>query len=494
MRNKLYFYRNKEEFDKLYEELEKENKVIIPFEFKDSKELIEDYEGNYIDITNLIAFADTNKANIYSGIVNLINLDDRNTIIINNEWTNIALGMFPTIFFDKFPLYEKDETKVIRKIERKTIYYYNSNQFDSLMLYCNNNDIIIGNFASIQNNFNDEDEIIIDLSSTIGALNSNSQIVFLLEQLISKARTNIKFIVENKNKDQALKELRLSFCEVKNIIELYSEVEKPISEEETTSKLNRIIDLNADELKNFFENINSKLIGHRYFKDKLEEKLKSFILLNKMNQKKIFSLFLIGLPGLGKTEVGRIIKKYLNPNCNIIKINFGNYSSQDSLNSLIGSPAGYVGCEGGELGKKIKENNVGIIICDEFEKADSEIKNFFLELLEDGRFTDSMSREYNLDGYIIIFTSNLRNKSDFENKMSPEFQSRLNLICEFDVLDTKEKEAYINYQIEECIKKMKEKNIDVKFEAKDIQVEYRDTDDLREIKNRVLEKISLFLD
>lgn len=92
-------------------------------------------------------------------------------------------------------------------------------------------------------------------------------------------------------------------------------------------------------------------------------------------------MFLLGKPGLGKTEIGKIITNALNPDSKIIKINFGNYTSQDALNSLIGSPAGYIVCEGGELSKKINSNKVGLIICDEFEKADSEIKNFFLELL-----------------------------------------------------------------------------------------------------------------
>ena len=165
----------------------------------------------------------------------------------------------------------------------------------------------------------------------------------------------------------------------------------------------------------------------------------------------------MGNPGLGKTEVGRIIKNELNPNAGIIKINFGNYSSKDSLNSLIGSLAGYIGCEGGELGKKIKENPVGVIICDEFEKADAEIKNFFLELLEDGKFTDSMSREYDLNGYIVVFTSNIRDENQFYNKMSLEFESRLSMICEFTSLSNAEKEKYITFQIENCIKKMTEK-------------------------------------
>lgn len=60
-----------------------------------------------------------------------------------------------------------------------------------------------------------------------------------------------------------------------------------------------------------------------------------------------------------------------------------------------------------------------------------------------------MGREYNLDGYIIVFTSNINDENEFNSKMSPEFKSRINLICEFTPLDDEDKLKYINYQIQE---------------------------------------------
>ncbi len=216
--------------------------------------------------------------------------------------------------------------------------------------------------------------------------------------------------------------------------------------------------------------------------------------MNKLNKRKIFSLFLLGKPGLGKTEIGRILSKTINSESKIIKINFGNYSSQDALNSLIGSPAGYIGCDGGELSKKISKNPVGVIICDEFEKADSEIKNFFLELLEDGKFTDSMGREYDLDGYIIVFTSNIKDEKEFNSKMSPEFKSRINLICEFTPLDDNDKLKYINYQIQEFKENINTNSIKHKKIPDEICIEYKDTDDLRELRDRVYNKMMEYIE
>lgn len=65
------------------------------------------------------------------------------------------------------------------------------------------------------------------------------------------------------------------------------------------------------------------------------------------------------------------------------------------------------------LSDKVKKSKVGIVLCDEFEKTTRPVSSFFLELLEEGKFTDSMAREYDLDGYILVFTSNLQNEVEY---------------------------------------------------------------------------------
>ena len=279
-----------------------------------------------------------------------------------------------------------------------------------------------------------------------------------------------------------------------DISKLFDNIPKIDIPKNESKKIRKIIDLTEEEILSLVDSINNKLIGHDNFKKKLNSELKKFLLLNKINKRKIFSLFLLGKPGLGKTEIGRIISKEINYTSNLIKINFGNYSSQDALNSLIGSPAGYIGCDGGELSNKIKKNPVGVIICDEFEKADSEIKNFFLELLEDGKFTDSMGREYDLNGYIILFTSNIENENQFDKTMSPEFKSRINLICQFTPLNDKDKEDYITYQIDSFKRDLKLNKIKHKKIPKKINIRYDDTDDLRELKDRVYNKMQEYIE
>lgn len=491
MRNKLYYYRNKDEFDKFYNESQKK---ILPFEFVETKKIIEDESDNIIDITNMVAYTDTNQANIYSAIINLRDLDDRNQIIINKDWYEKALYFFPTVFDEALPLFDNEISNEICLIFSEfTLFYYNDNQYDDLLQYAQQNKIIVTNFASLQKYTNCDNEILLDITSTIASIKGSPQLIYLLEQYFASSKNNIKVIVNYNKLDDVKEILRLTFKSYQSISELYHEIAKASSEFEKIDNPIRIVDLNEYEINNLFDNINNKLIGHSDFKSKLISQLKKFLALNKIGERKIFSMFLLGKPGLGKTEIGKIISKTLNADSKIIKINFGNYSSQDALNSLIGSPAGYIGCEGGELSKKVNSNKVGVIICDEFEKADSEIKNFFLELLEDGRFTDSMSREYDINGYIIVFTSNIQNENEFKNRVSPEFESRVNLICEFMPLTLAEKKEYVIFQINCCIEKMKKEGLKINFKPEDITISYNDTDDLREIKNRILNKISEFI-
>jgi ATP-dependent Clp protease ATP-binding subunit ClpA len=167
-------------------------------------------------------------------------------------------------------------------------------------------------------------------------------------------------------------------------------------------------------------------------------------LLNQAKEQKVLSIFLYGASGIGKTEVARLLASGLQNDCYLAKINFQNYSSQDALNSLIGSPSGYVGCNHGELSEKIQKSKVGVLLCDEFEKTTRPVFSFFLELLEEGQFTDSMAREYDMDGYVIIFTSNILSEAEYKKVIPPELQTRFDLVCEFEAPSTSEKTEFLD--------------------------------------------------
>ena len=151
--------------------------------------------------------------------------------------------------------------------------------------------------------------------------------------------------------------------------------------------------------------------------------------------------------GVGKTETALILSDLLAPGQPLPKINFGNYSSKDSLDSLIGSPRGYIGSKEGELTLKIEASESGAVLIDEFEKANPAVWSFFLDLLESGHFTDSQDAMHDLDGYAIVFTSNAPIE-EVREKFPPELLSRFSLKARFAPLSTEDKQAFVRRYIE----------------------------------------------
>lgn len=229
------------------------------------------------------------------------------------------------------------------------------------------------------------------------------------------------------------------------------------------------INIDNDGLKKIEESLTNDLIGHNAFKKDFLNKLKDFPILYKLGEMKIFSLLICGNPGVGKTELARILHKTMYKESKMIKINLGNYKTQGALNSLIGSPIGFIGSErGGELSNKIRNSDSKVILIDEFEKADTDIFNFFYELLEDGKFTDLTGNEYDLNGYIIIFTTNL-SKDNYKDILPPPLVSRFTLKSFFENPNNKEKLTFIEKRISNLLRIYKEENLQPKITAKEIK-------------------------
>ena len=150
---------------------------------------------------------------------------------------------------------------------------------------------------------------------------------------------------------------------------LFDEIEKSEIEGEPAEEAIRVergakllIDLSSEKADKLLDDFDSKLIGQAPFKKALRKQVGAFRLFNPIGEQPILSMLLLGPSGVGKTETARILSDLLAPGQPLPKINFGNYSSKDSLNSLIGSPRGYIGSEEGELTLKIEASESGIIL------------------------------------------------------------------------------------------------------------------------------------
>jgi ATP-dependent Clp protease ATP-binding subunit ClpC len=286
-------------------------------------------------------------------------------------------------------------------------------------------------------------------------LKTNDGVQLQFEQLFLLFPEDVMFIVDDKYKDDTEYYFRYCFDEIE-LCDIGAEgaenVESENEVEEIKHHVKKVTDLSDDDVHVFLDSFSNQLYGHAKFKDDFANIISSFRIFNKIGEHKILSLFLMGDSGIGKTEVARALHKALGSKRKLAKINFGNYSSHDALNSLIGSPLGYIGSDGGELLKRILESDVGVILIDEFEKADSAVYNYFLDVLENGKVTNTRAEEYDVDGFVIVFTSNI-SKENFENKISPELRSRFDYVGVFNLLTEEDKTKFVKYRFSEIITK-----------------------------------------
>lgn len=276
---------------------------------------------------------------------------------------------------------------------------------------------------------------------------------FFGENLINKLKNhNYEYICDSKYANEVQIELRFCFNTFDKWEDVYEINFKSIISKEAIKKHIKVTDLNESEFKDFLAKFRDSLYGHDRFKDEFTNLLKSFRVFNALGEHKVLSLFLLGESGVGKTEVARAIYNSLGGKTTLAKVNFGNYSNEFSLSSLIGSARGYIGSDDGEIFIRVRNTDVGVILIDEFEKSNAALFNFFLDVLESGKIVSSQAEELNINGFIIVFTSNI-SKEDFPNRISPELRSRFDYKGRFTRLFEEDKIKYIEFRVKSIINK-----------------------------------------
>lgn len=254
--------------------------------------------------------------------------------------------------------------------------------------------------------------------------------------------------------------------------------------------LHRMLEEESEKLAHMEDYLGKRVIGQKEAIKKISDAVRRSRAGISDPNRPIGSFMFLGPTGVGKTELTKALAEFMfNDEKALIKVDMSEYMEKHAVSKLIGSPPGYVGYEeSGQLSEAIRHRPYSVVLFDEVEKAHPEVFNTLLQVLDEGRLTDSKGRVVNFKNTIIVLTSNIG--SEFIQKMEtmgfsnntgiveyanakekvqdalknhfrPEFLNRLDDIVVFDVLTTDAIREVVTLQVEQIRTRLKPKGIEL---------------------------------
>jgi ATP-dependent Clp protease ATP-binding subunit ClpC len=288
--------------------------------------------------------------------------------------------------------------------------------------------------------------------------------------------------------------------------------------------VNRLAQEETERLKNMESILHNRVIGQKDAVSAVAKAIRRGRVGLKDPKRPVGSFIFSGPTGVGKTELSKALAEALfGDESLMIRIDMSEYMEKHSVSRLVGSPPGYVGYdEGGQLTEKVRRKPYSVILFDEIEKAHPDVFNMLLQILDDGRLTDSTGRVVDFKNTVIIMTSNVGARDIVEPKklgfgaqeenaardyedmkknvmealkktFRPEFLNRVDEIIVFHPLSRDEIKQICGLMLNETAKRMEQNNINITFtdEVKDFLAEkgYDKTFGARPLKRTIQEHI-----
>ena len=283
-----------------------------------------------------------------------------------------------------------------------------------------------------------------------------------------------------KLEDMAKKQSNLPENEIPTVTEKDME---QIVEEKTNIPVGELKAQEQAQLKNLAGDLEKHVSGQNEAVDKVARAIRRNRIGFNKSGRPIGSFLFVGPTGVGKTELAKqLAKELFGSEDAMIRFDMSEYMEKFSVSKLIGSPPGYVGYEeAGQLTEKVRRNPYSLILLDEIEKAHPDVMNMFLQILDDGRLTDSQGRTVSFKDTIIIMTSNA-GSTDAEanvgfgaalsgkthsvldqlgNYFKPEFLNRFDDIVEFKSLSKDDLLKIVSLMIQDTNNNIKDQGLTI---------------------------------
>ena len=267
--------------------------------------------------------------------------------------------------------------------------------------------------------------------------------------------------------------------------------------------VNKIVEEEAEKLLNLEEVLHKRVVGQNEAVDSISKAIRRSRAGLKDPNRPIGSFLFLGPTGVGKTELSKALAEaHFGDENQIIRIDMSEYMEKHSVSRMIGSPPGYIGHdEGGQLTEKVRKQPYSVVLFDEIEKAHPDVFNILLQILDEGRLTDSKGRSVDFKNTIIIMTSNvgatkikqqknlgfttISNEekeaceyekmkecimSELKKQFRPEFLNRIDDIIVFHALNEEHISQIVILMAEQVVKRLKEMDINLEMDDEAISL------------------------
>ncbi len=290
-----------------------------------------------------------------------------------------------------------------------------------------------------------------------------------LRQLNDELKKSNK-ILENLQKNNRILKEEIDENDIAKIVSKWTHI--PVS---------KMLESEADKLLHLEDELHKRVVGQ----EKAITAVSNAIRRNRAGispeDRPIGNFIFLGPTGVGKTELAKTLSKILfDSEKAMIRIDMSEYMERHAVAKLVGAPPGYVGYEeGGNLTEAVRRRPYSVILFDEIEKAHRDVFNILLQIMDDGRLTDSKGRTVDFTNSVIIMTSNVAtaeiskaenlavSKSiimqELQKYFRPEFLNRVDEIIKFNILTEKDMKAILQIQLGDLVTRLEKKGIELKI-------------------------------